>query len=203
MGLFDWTYFLKKKDYQEEGFNPKGVKIGKMVSIDDIDANYNFTVDKIYQCKTQVGEYADYDIYAITSSGPLNAKLRVLEGKTLLLYEDFRTSFDESLYDVLTHPEFSLKVDDNEKDLHAEYFRPSNVRCEYSVDVVELDDKNKDGFVAYDELKKSKIRLWDYERKIMVDGISQKEYLFVEMDSNHFMTMYIGKEILPSKVNFY
>lgn len=194
------------KDLQSEGFNPQKGKIGQSVGIDDIDYNLNWQIKRIHQYKSDLGEYADYDIAAAKGMGYVldyvKAKLRYLAEKTYLLVEYDHLSFDEGLYDVLTHSNESMKVDDDEINLHEEYRRP-RMRGEYKADVRTLEDKNNDGIVDKSELAHSVIRLWDYERNTTEEGIAVKQYLFVEMAPDRSFTLYRGKEINSSKVTFY
>lgn len=201
--MFKWLSNFLNPDYQSQGMNPFDGRIGQAVDIDDLDYGLNWVITNIHQYESSLGKYIDYDVKAFTYAKEERGKIRVIKNKVLFLLEYDQLAYDEGLYDVLQNPQDPMNVDDEEIGLHEEYRRPRTSSREFCVSVLTLTDTNGDGKVSGGETTKSSLRLWDYERTTVIDGVTEKQYLFVELSTDSTFTLYRGKELIRSKVKFY
>jgi hypothetical protein len=198
-------------------FNPLKAQLGRSVTFDDIEwRDRDFKLRKILQYKRVIEgrefQFVDYVLTERTVQGvETDMRLRINptgEGAkggeelyALMLFLEDEMKYDEGFHDVLRDPSGLFRIE-HEGKVEAEFTRLHGLREPYKAAVTILADENADGKVAKDEIDVKRIEYWDFERDAAdAAGQPEKEYLFVELDSNDgWFQIWRGKSYDPRKI---
>lgn len=185
------TPVVQAQSEETKHYNPLRAKIGGVVRINTIDLeNLNFIVRSIREIRTtidgQVFYMADYDLLARPVSGPeVKQRLRLVpngDSDTCdIVLLNFVADFP---YDQPYHQ--GLSWDNNQGEAvegDAKFWRVGDVHDPWEVETASLMDKNGDGKVDANEVRKGHLTYWDFWRDTKdTDGVDIREFYIVEMD---------------------
>jgi hypothetical protein len=196
-------------------YNPLKVLIGRSFTLNDIDhTGLNFVCRELRESTVEmfdrINHFVDYHIYARTiSGGSILRKLRVAPDKRsfdkpyrMVLFSLMdELAFDKNFEAVVRDGTGIFKVDDDEKNIHEQFWRINDVKTSYVANVKLLEDLDGNGKVDRNEVKSLGVEFWDYQRKSSFDGVDEIEYLLIEMNKvSGYFQLWRGKEISPYKV---
>lgn len=196
-------------------YNPLKVLIGRSFTLSDIDhSGFNFVCKEIRESTVEmferVNNFVDYHIYARSLSGEqILRKLRLAPDKrsfdlpyrVVLFSLMDELAFSKDFESVVRDGTGVFKIDDDEKDIHEQFWRINDVKTSYTAKVKLLEDLNGNGKIDKNEVKSLNVEFWDYQRKSTFDGVEEVEYLLIEMNKvSGYFQIWRGKEISPYKV---
>lgn len=90
-----------------------------------------------------------------------------------------------------------LRCNDDE----SEWWRVNDIRTAWEAQTLYVSDVNHDGKIQANEAQVGPLTYWDFYREAEIDGNTAIEFLFVEMDENHFFQIWRGVMIDPQRVS--
>jgi len=202
-------------------YNPLKVLIGRSFTLNDLDhSGMNFVCKEIRESTVEmfdrVNHFVDYHLYARFLAGApqmqgqqIFRKLRAAPDKrsfdvpyrmVLFTLVD-ELAFNKDFEAVVRDGTGVFKIDDDEKNIHEQFWRINDVKTSYLANVKLLEDLNGNGKVDRNEVKSLNVEFWDYQRKSDFDGVEEVEYLLIEMNkTSGYFQLWRGKEISPYKV---
>jgi hypothetical protein len=193
--------------------------IGRSFTLNDIDhSNFNFSCREIRESTVEmfehVNHFVDYHLYARSIDAPVGSsgilrKLRVAPDKRsydlpyrMVLFSLMdELAFSKDFEAVVRDGTGVFKVDDDENNIHEQFWRINDVKTSYLANVKLLEDLNGNGKIDRNEVKSLNVEFWDYQRKTDFDGVDEVEYLLIEMNkTSGYFQLWRGKEISPYKV---
>lgn len=192
-------------------FNPIGSKVGNTVLIDSLDyRDLNFFVKEIREhtviFSSKKYRFVDYILVACPLNGDdVLVKLRLLpqdnsyKSVVLHLYDEF--TYSDDFKAVVNDESKKFNVDDDEINLHEEYWRVNDVGISLESKYLSLVDENNDGKVNANELTTGKMDFWDYSRLTNIDSVEIEQFLFIEMNKEDgWFQIWRGMEIPTEKI---
>lgn len=192
-------------------FNPIGSKIGNNILIDSLDyRGLNFFVKEIREhtviLSSKKYRFVDYILAACSLKGDdVLVKLRLLpqnasyKAVVLHLYDEF--GYNDDFKAVVNDKSKKFNVDDDEINLHEEYWRINDVGISLESRYLSLVDENNDGKVNANELISGKMEFWDYSRLTTIDSVEIEQFLFVEMNKEDgWFQIWRGTEVPSEKI---
>lgn len=209
----------KPEEIQEDKiYNPLRARVGNAVSVDSLEyGDLNFFVRSIREVALKPSgsktRFVDYDIVARPLEGDdVVLRLRIiptakaLDGskfQILILNLLVEEEYNQEVYDIVQDGSgvFNLNWPDKGID-NRHYQRVGDVRKGYKANTLTLQDENNDGKISANEVQNTgTIDFWDYTTKLEVEGVSEDNFMFVEMDSDtKWMWTWLGQPISPHRV---
>lgn len=177
--LRDWR--VKQVDF----FNPIGVKVGGIILLNTVDlSGYNFVVQSINEYTANGLKFVDYLLIARPLiEDPITVKLRVNPNDEhldiLVLRSDTAEPYNKGLHNVLRENTGMFEIGEGGET--QTFYRIGEVKTEFKATIRYLKDENGDGKIEASEVKTTKVDLWDFIREVNHDGVTENEFLFVEM----------------------
>lgn len=227
---FKEVLFMKKAVSRVEFYNPLNITAGAIVNINYIGhEDIDYQVERVCEYNRAIGgdNYvtAVYDLIANVSAKGKKQRVRLYANQIadatrddaysynlLLLKEDFSDKWSQGLQEALDDScrNKVWAVDDDgledgvqvRNPYHDEYQRVNDVSSPYNVTIYEAKDKNGDGEFTEDEVKRRSLKYYDFCRSCEdVPGAVSREFYIVEVESeSHYVVMWKGDEIDPSRV---
>lgn len=198
-----------------EYHNPLKLRVGNQLKINTLeleDCMINVTSIREVRRRIDGVDYfvADYDITAKKPFGstdkPIKKKLRLvpLENKegsidhsVLLL-----NLLDEFIYNKEFHEGLDYSQNQGEfKEGDDMYWRVNDVKSEWNANTVTMTDRDGDGTLEAQEIKRGKLTYWDFWRETVDEGNNKiLEFYIVEMNEDGYFQIWVGSEIDPTRV---
>lgn len=211
-----WEILTKRKKEQKSlemtVYNPLQAKVGCVLNVNE--PNYtgkNFIVQgiRVYERKINDDQFnfVDYESVArLVNEDDQRIKIRLnpndsgteLGCDIIVLTKYDEMSYDEEFFKNVLNSE-SGDITLNEE--NSTFWRINDVLTAYKAKTIYLADKDGNGIVEENELKKEDIRYWDYWRETadiendVEIGPKYIEFLFIEMDKNGYFTFWRGKKV--------
>lgn len=194
-------------------YNPLRAKVGSFVTIDEFDLkDLDFRVEEVREYRREVGsqEFLSVDYVLLARPYGKDEVLRRLRlnpldnpdrhgGLThyaLLLRLDDEMAYSEDFHTILKDDsgDFQVLQDGVVQEV---FHRVADLRKPYKAKVAIVKDADHDGTAEADEVERTEVLFWDYERDVTTPaGRTVKEYLFVEMDRDSgWFQIWRGDEI--------
>lgn len=185
-------------------FNPLNLKVGSMISIDELDyRDLSLEVVNITESKNSLLNftYTDYFIKSKLSDEPVSFKLRVVPNEEtfniLLLKLSHEHGYNEDLFNLLNdYKDKENILELNFEDKKDTFWRVRDVKTSYNIENAVI-DKNNLNLKNLEEIPKISVEYWDFWREDL-DEISKpyNEFLFVEMQKdNGWFSFWRGFEL--------
>lgn len=190
--------------------NPMGARVGAAVILDDLDhRDFSFHITSIQEYDWKENKFADYNLLARPlGKDDVVRKVRVVpNGKDVkevyLLQPYGEYEFDQGLMEALEGSKKTgqFEILDN-GEVTERYFRNNNSTNSYKTKIHTLADKDGNGKVEEAEVETHSIEYWDFARDVVVEGVKQTEFLFIEMDAKTgYFQFWKGVAISPEAVS--
>ncbi len=208
-----------EKAVEEKFYNPLGIKIGEMQSINHVDySGMDFRVVEIVEYRRTIGGkvffFTDYILLAQAFDGSENRViLRLLPmdepqpgseitHNVILLRLNEEFCYSEDLHKVITDETDDLYMDSEDGEGEDAFWRVNGVIEPYLASCSTIRDENNDGTIEDDEVTSSEVEYWDYYREIEIEGITEVEYLYIEMNKeNGWFKIWRGCQIDPTRIS--
>lgn len=189
------------KSEDRKVYNPLNARVGCPVSVNTVyHQGQNFLVQSITACESRGQRWTDYEVLARPIGGEeVRLKLRsVTPDSVAVLRLDDDFGYSQDFRQVLNDNNFIVKNDGQPDE---EFFRVGGVKKSHAVTRKTLEDLNSDGRIDPNEVRDSKVEMWDYSRSAEIDGVQTEEFLFVELDKdNGWFQIWRGEQVLGGKV---
>ncbi len=202
---------------ESQVYNPIGMKIGGLVTIDDLDyRGHQFVLKALRSSELELGrekfQFADYDFLSRPiGADELAVRLRISQAQreaqtltVLLLALYHEQEFSQEIRDICENSRKTFVVNQGQSDEET-YWRVGDVGLAYhALHSHTLSDKDGDGTVQADEKEDADHQFWDYSRITQIDGVDVEQFFIVEMSTfGGWIQMWRGVELAPEKLQVF
>lgn len=178
-----------------EIYNPLKVKCNGVVSID----HKNYTVMAIEELTFNTCKMTTYNLENVE-----NVFLRVAPSKrgyrTLILKIHDQFEYNKDFHDILNDESKILNLDDDELNVHDQFWRVNDVGISYNAESKEISMSGSPEI----RCAEFSIEFWDYSRMAEINGAEVEEFVYIEMNKkNGWFIIYRGTEAITENIEVF